>query len=64
MVTDHICGLSGVGFQCPACEAKRDQSEQPKPKRRYYCGMCEKWFSRGGDCRLCGFQLERSRAQA
>lgn len=21
-VRKHICGLSGIGFQCPACEAK------------------------------------------
>lgn len=27
--------------------------------RRWYCGMCEKLFKKGGDCRLCGFHLER-----
>ncbi len=32
--------------------------------RRYYCGMCDRWFSKGGDCKLCGFQLEREPVSA
>jgi hypothetical protein len=27
--------------------------------RRWYCGMCERLFSKGGDCPRCGFKLER-----
>ena len=27
----------------------------------WYCGMCERWFRRGGECRVCGFDLERAK---
>lgn len=27
--------------------------------KRWYCGMCERLFPKGGDCPLCGFHLER-----
>ena len=28
---------------------------------RYFCQMCERWFTRGGDCPKCGFKLEMAR---
>lgn len=57
-IKEHICGLSGLGCFCPACEIVQEQQE--KPKKPYYCGMCEQWFTKGGDCKWCGFKLEKA----
>jgi hypothetical protein len=27
--------------------------------KKWYCGMCEEWFKKSGDCPKCGFGLER-----
>jgi hypothetical protein len=34
------------------------QAERRRLLARWYCGMCEKLFTKGGDCPLCGFTLE------
>lgn len=36
--------------------AKLARAREP---RRYWCGMCDRFFSRSGDCPACGFDLER-----
>lgn len=33
--------------------------QHAKPPRRWYCLMCERFFSKGGECPHCGFKLER-----
>lgn len=25
---------------------------------KYYCEMCDEWFSKGGDCKQCGAALQ------
>jgi len=57
-VREHRCGLTGIGFNCPACEAV---SARPSV-RRYYCEMCDAWTKRGGDCKACGYPLRRAAA--
>ena len=28
--------------------------------KTHYCGMCDEWFRKGGDCRKCGFELVKA----
>jgi hypothetical protein len=56
---DGVCDrhrlAQGAGLAAPS-SAPQAARRQPK---RWYCGMCERQFTRGGDCPLCGFALER-----
>lgn len=54
---------------CPACgwvlSAMRDRPSRLQQVFRWYCGMCDVWWSRkgDGDCPLCGAGLERGEAE-
>jgi uncharacterized paraquat-inducible protein A len=38
--------------------AKDARIARAQAAREWYCGMCEQWFTKGGDCPRCGFTLE------
>jgi len=39
------------------CGAEAPQANSKTNK--WYCGMCDRWFLKSGDCKQCGYRLEK-----
>lgn len=58
-----------TAVECAICRANFARVLRTRPaaadamtSARWYCGMCDEWFTRrsdDGDCPRCGFKLER-----